>query len=314
MTIQGVNTQSRRLLQAITLAAFENDYKNAVLAELAITNPNDSFLITITAVTSVTNGNVKVYYTIASNSPQVTPSALETTLTQSSTTTDINNRLITNGGSQYANVVLSVPTVIMVTNAPSATPTTALPTYSPTGSAQPTTATPPTPSQAPSLSSGPTVAATNYFINGPTFSPTVVAGTTPGSSSSNNNNSAGPNIPLIVGLVGGLLLVPLIGVGGYLIHQKIQVEKKKKQDQVAASQYDIDEDERRRRIVWSNQTNTEDDEGDGLGKVGKSSLMDLTPSTTTMDMTAESQPVTPYLTSYPLGKLKRVHTYDISLI
>ena len=27
VTIQGVNTQSRRLLQAITLAAFENDYK-----------------------------------------------------------------------------------------------------------------------------------------------------------------------------------------------------------------------------------------------------------------------------------------------
>ena len=180
-------------------------HQAALLATLAITNPNDSFLITITAVTSVTNGNVKVYYTIASNSPQVTPSALETTLTQSSTTTDINNRLITNGGSQYANVVLSVPTVIMVTNAPSATPTTALPTYSPTGSAQPTIATTSTstPTQAPSSSSGPTI------TYGPTFHPTVAssADTNPGPINSSSRGSK-YSLSLIVGLVGGLLILP----------------------------------------------------------------------------------------------------------
>ena len=108
-----------------------------------------------------------------------------------------------------------------------------------------------------------------------------------------------------MGLVGGLLFVPLVAVGGYLIHKKVQLEKKKKQDQLAASQFDIDEDERRRRIVWGNQTNTtDDDEGDGLGKLRKGGSMDLTCTdmTPATDLSDLSQPVTPYLTSYPLGE------------
>ena len=102
------------------------------------------------------------------------------------------------------------------------------------------------------------------------------------------------------------MFLPLVAVGGYLIHHKVQLDKKKKQDQMAANQFDMDEDERRRRIVWSNQTSTEDDPGDGLEKFGKGSLAvtntDMTPATTMTDLSDMSQPVTPYLNTYALGK------------
>ena len=181
------------------------NHQAALLATLAITNPNDSFVITITSVIPVTTGSsdVKVYYTITSNSPQLTPSDLEATLTQSSTTAAINTLLQSNGGSQYANVQLSVPTVIMVTNAPSFAPTTTPPTYSPTGSSQPTINTP-TPSQTPSPSSAPS----NTYS--PTFNPTVavvVADTNPGPINSGSRGNK-YNIALIVALMGGLLLLP----------------------------------------------------------------------------------------------------------